>query len=547
MQDSNDDDRGAVSPYETLIAPVMRGWRFVVAGVTLGALVGGFLGFNQVNVYQSTAKLLVRAGAREESTPESRLVGSDRSPVMSPREAVLNELHLLGDPLVFQEVARRITPKRILGPYDPAALDDEWTSTPTRLLHRAQSWWFGSRASDAAVGHPLDDCSRCVQLAAKVLEDGLHRQAESGSSVITLDYTASSPDLARDVLDTYSKVAIEHHQTVFATDTSLEFLNTQVQQALASASEADDALTEHRITCGVFDIETRRSGLLTAIYEAEDKTRDDGARLAELRAQTSMLAEELAKEPAKTTQVVERPPIANPNHLWLRQQIQELRTQVSELEGRLDLTAAELQARRQGLEKQLGELTTQLAAQPELVYPGSTTQELPSARHARLQERLDEARADLVALEAGAQGHNARLSELREELIRLEQCEPGLRTLESDAQQQRARATQLITSRDRTAVMNLLDSVNLTNLRLLQVPNLPGTKSGPSRGKLLAIGTLLGLGLGALVALLRRALDPRVRHPSDVLAWAGHGGVFVVPRAARSPRKVALFRRRAAL
>jgi len=526
-----DEDRASSDPYETLVLPLLSGWRWLVAGMLFGGLVALVWGVNRPNTFESTAKLLVRTGAREQSTPETRLALTDREEPMAAREAVQNEVHLLGDPAVIEAVARKVTPERLLAAYDPGVNDDHDTPVYVRSMHKMQSWWFGKSSFNP--DHPIDACDQCVRQANQTLLDNLVIRPEAGSSVLTLAYTAHSAELAREVVRAFVDVAIEHHQHVFATDSSLELLQRQVAEAQAGLSRAENALAQNRIQCNIFDVESRRRLLLEELGKLESKLQDDGVRLDELRSLAQLLGAALEKEPATTEQIVDRAPVDNPAYTTILNRIHEQQSAVEDLDTRDDLTRSEIESKRATIEKQIADLRAELQKQPVLLETGTGTTSVTNPRYERLVEREDEVTEELTALESGLQKRVARKAELNAELQRLEECEPNMRLLQADVDIARARSAQLTTARDKLEVMNMLDRVNMSNMRLIQEASLPMTKVGPKRGRMAAIGTLLGCGAGILLLFLFRTFDRRVQSPRDVFAMNGRGVVCVVPKAGR--------------
>jgi len=108
-----------------------------------------------------------------------------------------------------------------------------------------------------------------------------------------------------------------------------------------------------------------------------------------------------------------------------------------------------------------------------------------------------------------------------------------MRLLQSSAEQGRAHANQLIAARDRLAVINMLDRVNMSNLRLLQSASLPLTKIGPRRGRLAAFGILFGIAVGLMGLFVGRSLDRRVREPRDLFVSTSTKTVCLVPDVSR--------------
>src|SRR5688572_13502099 len=200
-------------PVRTLVLPLWRSRWLIAATLVAGGTAGLFLGMMQPNTYRSTGKLMLRWGEREEATPESMMEGA-RGSVGQPRDIINTELHLLRAPVVYEAVARKLTPKVVFSAYDPFANDDESTPKHIRLFHQIQSWWFGSSASRTAVatGHVLDECDRCVDIAAEALQHRIILNGEYNSTVITVSYVAHDTALAKQVVDGFLDAAEERHR-----------------------------------------------------------------------------------------------------------------------------------------------------------------------------------------------------------------------------------------------------------------------------------------------------------------------------------------------
>ncbi|MBL8861154.1 MAG: hypothetical protein JNK02_04000 [Planctomycetes bacterium] len=522
---------------DRVLVPMWRARLWIALTLALGLLIGAFLGAIRPNTYESVGKLLVRVGAREQGTAESRVVGSDRGDVLSSREAIANELHLLANPIVYENVARRVGPERILAGYDPAGAAAAEGNEPS-WLHRFQSWWFSDSSSRSeGPGHAPDHCARCVALAVRALGFALEIQGSGGSSVITVVCTTNSPQLSADVVDAFIAEALVHHQAVFSSGSSLDFLQEQVQSAQAQATLADEALADYRVNCGFYDTEVQRQQILSALGAVESELAADNARLSALESRERLVQQELSAEPRTQEIRVRGTPVPNSEHVWLKQRLLQLRDDLMGLEGRRDLTTAMLETQRSILSSQIATTESELASRPEFLQPGETIQEAPNPRFLRLREQLDEIREEQVALRSSVNKRVERLAEVREQLVSLERCVPTLRVLETAATQSRQRLAQFLSARERVSVMDLLDSVNMINLRPLQAATVPLTKSGPQRGRLVAVGGLLGLACGIALAFLLRTLDQRLRTREDVARIHGTAFLGVVPELPGPPAR----------
>lgn len=512
-QPNETEEGSSIDALETLIVPLWRSRAWIVGSLFVGAAIGIFAGAIQPNEYESTGKLLVRYGAREQGTAEDRVNASPTAAPVGARELVVNEQHLISDPQVFSAVVRKVGAPTLLLPYDPVLDEPAGTPLATRWLHEFQRWWFSATAGSSGTEHTPDDCASCQQVAREELAKKLRLQVEPGSSVISVAYAATSPARATEVVAAFLEAAQEQHVKVFAAAPSLGFLDEQMQNAVKDCTAADEALSSHRIECNVFDIPLQRQRLIGEIHDLESHTTEDSARLAELRSLESSLAASLPADALANDNPSRRAPISDPELAFLTQRLHDLKSRLAGLDGE-GRTVVDADMERRALNQQIDELSNELAR----------------TRTLSIRDRLDETRRTADELSEGTKQRTSRLSVLRRDLAKLEECSPKTAELEKHAQQCRDRLTKFNEARDRAGVLSMLDQLNMTNLRSLQPASVPLTKSGPKRGKFLIIGALLGLLIGLPIALLRSRFDQRVRRPSELERLCGRPLVGVIPK-----------------
>lgn len=536
----------AMDPRRTLILPLWRG-RWLIVSLTLLGVVGGvFLGLMRPNTYRSFGKLMIRAGMREELTPEMSLTGSGVSG-MGGRSAVNNEMHLLNSPQVFEEAARAVTPAVIFQPYDPGAHDDETTPGMLALFHRWQSWWFQSTTSDdsLAVKHAIDGCDLCVRAASLVLQKNLSILPEPGSDVITITYAAHDPLLAQKVVAAFVEAAIAHHRKIYETNTTLEILNSRLTSANSDVALAESDFVNFKTECGVYDFENQQRTLTTSIETLETLCNSDRASLEEMRARKEELEPRVAEQPEMLEERTESPLQPNPQRaLWL-QQLVTLENSLADLEARQGLTTDQRREQVESLQKRINEAHAELDKQPEFVGPAPMIQRRPNPRRIALQQQLDDLTLDLHSLEAAATVRSGQLEELRKRMQKMTECEPRFNALGKVADLARSDYAKLLSKRGEASLMGSLDQLEISNLRCVQEATLPSEKEGPLRGKLLLIGVLLGAVAGCGLAFARNLLDGRLHDATEVEQVLGTRVLGVLPKA--RPASKAGVTRRAAL
>jgi uncharacterized protein involved in exopolysaccharide biosynthesis len=539
---SDEPRRPPVDLVEAFVAPLWhaRYWIGLLTG--LGLAIATFRAAIEPNTYEATGKLLVRAGAREGGSAESRIMGSGGGESASSREAVMNELHLLANPDLYENVVRKIGADRLLAPYDPQSQGVDHGFV-TEMLHAFQDFWFNSFGGGSGNAANLDS-EAAVAAATKMLQRALFVRAEMNSSVLTVVCTTSSPRLSAELVNTFMEEARATHSSVFSSIFTLEFLDKQISEANTNLATTEKAASDYRLQCNIYDADAKRDQLLQEARELEASIRADEERIAALEAKQRSLEEELAKEPPTRKTLVSNPAQPNPTYTELERRRLELRGQLERLETVRDLSQDKIEAERRAVTKQLEAAETELKSTPKFEEVTASEVEQPNPRYERLRTELDATKIELPGLRSEASKRKERKSSVKDDLAEVERCSPTLNFLENEASKARAKLDQFTAARAQVGVLDLLDRMNLINLREIQKASSLAEKSGPRRGRMVMIGGLAGGALGVGFALLRSRLGRRFRSPGDVKRLLGTPVLGLVPEV--SGRELAQRRKSAA-
>lgn len=503
---------GGIDMLKQIVQPLWaaRFWLVLAAGV--GAVFGAVESLLKPNEFTSLGKFLVRPGARESITPEGRIIGDGAGAPLALRESVQNQIHLLQNPEVTRRMVADLGARTILEPYDPTEHDTDETPLHMRWAHQLQRAWF--RRADMCLtdpGRPIDSCPRCVDLAEYVITKGIVVFPELGSSVLSVVYTAHSPQVASKIVDAFMRAAVSHHQQVFDVDSTLQFLDSKLLDARVKADLADHALTKYRTQCGLFDYDEQRAAHLTQIDTLEGELAKNEARLAELRSQHEFYKAALEKEPVELQSQTPQAPIANPEYEYLMAESLKARLELGSLDPAAFTTQLQLEARRRQLQEQVNQANSALEKTPRLIAMDPLVSSSRNPRHDALLQRQREVDAERIGLIQGQSQRRDRIVELRRQLEHFEECRPNLASREREAKQAEEDYNRFKARREQAALVNQLDATQLTNLAVLQGATLPRDKSGPKRGRTVLVFAFLGASLAVAVVLLRSMLAQRAR------------------------------------
>lgn len=524
----------AVDPIESLVLPVWRAkWWILVFGV-VGLGGGAFKAAITVNTFDSGGKLLVRSGVRESATPEQFVVTGGAGGQVNARESLANEILLLRDSSVFRHTVALVGSEKILAPYDPSSSDGPDTPFVDRNMHRFQSYWSTRGLSDSVGGsHLPDDCAACMTLATAVVAKGLSIFPEPGSSVVSVSYTAQTPQLAADVANAYLQAAIDHHREFYSGSNELQLIDTRLKEAREELRLVDIARTAFQNECNVYDIESQVKSANEELATLRAKNLEEHAREAGLKAMKTDLDAKRDSEPVRISTTTEQPKAVNPQYTELMKKKLELELQPLGDTGGSIQKQTTLETQRA---EQIRQVEAKLAAESQFVDPAPLKQW--SYNPLRQQLELDgrKVEGELLALEQSQKVRAARISDLEGLCTHLASCRGQSVSMELAHKAASSQVEQCTQAHEKASLYSLLDQSQLTNLLVLSKAEPPLLKSGPQRGKIVLIGAFLGACAGGLLGLLRQKLDRRIHRAGDLEQFAGIPVLESVPEA-KLPRR----------
>jgi uncharacterized protein involved in exopolysaccharide biosynthesis len=321
-----------------------------------------------------------------------------------------------------------------------------------------------------------------------------------------------------------------------------------VKSAAAAAKDADSKLDAFCETNHVFDLSSQSKNLLEEISKLDFEMSGDSIRLESLKARDAFVRGLLSqpREVATTGTGPEPKPPQLPNLEYVRslkEQIDKLRIELAKVRATFKEGSNFRRVQEQQINASISELENALVqdvpdATPTSSGPVAVTD---VAGYERLRGDLEKIAEEQKGLEVAASPRQERLQVLRAQLAALQKLEPEYRVLEAAADQARKQLGQYGDARNRAQSNALLDQVKMSNLRVIQEPPFPQTKTSPDRLKTIGIGGIVGLLLGIALAFPLSFFDRKIRRPREVERVLDLPVLHVVPEAAGLRRHARLF------
>jgi uncharacterized protein involved in exopolysaccharide biosynthesis len=343
-----------------------------------------------------------------------------------------------------------------------------------RKLYEEQ-WGSASKS-----GAPFEDWLR------NKLVDAIAVTTQPETKVLTINSTAAQPDKAAELANRFAKgfVQVQRDLNSGPAQANAKFLENNMASARKEVEQAEAALSSFVKATGIsnngnLDSDASQSAG-TAIQLA-------GARAAAAGAANAGGAIETGIADAERTETVQR----------LRGEFATKSAEVSQLEANLGPNHPRLQA----AEAELSTIKSRLNIEQRNAAAAFTR-----SRQAEISAAASAAAAQAAQLQAAASAQQSKLVSMSSNLGKFT-------TLQQDLANAQQRYNALASS---ASQMQLRGALPLANVSQLDEATAPERPTSPKVGLLSMLAVMMGLAIGAGVAILLEYLNPRVRTLANV-------------------------------
>jgi len=203
--------------------------------------------------YRSEAKLFIRMGRESVALDPTATTGETIMLQKTQADEVNSAMNLLASREVLRQAVEKVGAERIRA---NSSRDSGTAGGPVRssLTSTISSW-----LSDALAAVRLADPGTPEDLAIRRLERRLRISAPKDSTVITMQYTAASPQLAHDVVAAVTEAFLAEHVRLSHTDGSLKFFAEQNEILFKELTSAQQELRNQMSAFQMTTVGSRRS------------------------------------------------------------------------------------------------------------------------------------------------------------------------------------------------------------------------------------------------------------------------------------------------
>jgi uncharacterized protein involved in exopolysaccharide biosynthesis/Mrp family chromosome partitioning ATPase len=421
--------------------------------------------------YASEAKLLIRMGRESVALDPTATTGETIMLQKTQEDEVNSALNILNSREVLERVAERVGAERII---ENAAPD--MAEGPSANARIAQ---LGAWVNDTLQTLRLSDPGTPIDRAVRRLEKKSRFTAPKQSMVITVKYTAASPELAHDVVQAITEVFLEEHARLSQTEGSLEFFAEQAEKL------------HRQLTAAQVELRDRKNAF---------QRTSDSSRLSIL-------------ENARDA---------------MREKIYDLQLQESDLRSRYTddyPLLREIRRQREAAERLLTEL------------PAGDVRPASFAASAGTDSTVQLVHATPAATDAQPLGVDPVRKKLESEVEKINAEEYELAQLEREVELLEGKYKMHVEKLEQARVNDELGQKNIMNVKVAQPATLVHKPVSPMKTVILSLGTLLAFCGCIGLALVSESCDQTLRTTDQVEAQLGLPVLASLPYRKRRRRR----------
>ena len=461
-----------------LLSPLFRRkgvFAYTFGAVMLGTLVAAFV---VNNTHKATMEILVNEQRLDPTVTAQSTQGQATPPSVSDYD-IGSEVELLKSPDLLQGVVIANN------------LQDSERKSFTSFLHRgADDAWFIARA-------------------AQHLHSKLEITAVTKSNLIEVDYKASDPKRAYDVLQTLGKLYLEQHNAVHRPHGSYAFFASETEKYQKALADSEARLADFTNTTGIASPDVQRTDLAQQVVDA----------VGALESARQVIAADKHKIEDETARIK-----VTPGRSLAAQSTDSAQSLMQQLQA--SLLAAEIKKSQlmmkyepsyplvQEADEEIAETQAAIVSATKQLYVNETTDRDPTFE--LMREDIAKTQADLAFHQAAAGALENSIRGLRMQMVDLDQKALKQADLIREVKANEANYLLYLSKREQERTSDALDEKRIANVAIAVPPVVPIL---PWIGPMLivACGVALAAFISAGAAFLAEFLNPSMRTPAQVL------------------------------
>ncbi len=467
-----------------------RKWLILLTFLTT-AVAASILAFAMPDQYESRMKILVKnIRAEAPVTAEKTGVSADQSETSESQ--ILSEIELLKSRDLLEQVVRN-----------------------TNL------------ARSETVPEPTE---QDIERAVYKLEKDLLIAPVKKASIIEVDYTSKSPEVAAAVLSQLANLYLDKHIRLHRPPGTSDFFKTQADQYEKDLRASENKLSSFQKRKNVVSISQQKELGLSKFTETQARWNDLNGAIKE----TDRRIAEIESQLGKTENRISTQKRVIPN----QDSVERFNTMLVELRNRRTQLLAKFQPEDRlvkEVEEQIRTTEAALAKAAQTTYSEQASDLNPLRQS--LESELTKAKVEQVGRFALRDNLSAQVRQYKDELEKL----GGATTQHDDLSRQVKQADdtyQLYAQKqEESRISDELDKQKISNVSIAEAPTVPRVPYKTNRPLTVLLGLGMGLLLGFGSAITAEFFRETVHTPRELQAFAGVPVLATMPLASKHNRQ----------
>ena len=435
-------------PLRDAFRAVARRWWLIAGASVLGMTAAAVVTFTQTPVYESTALVLVKFGRGLISRPEggeNAAIGvRDREPLMNAEVQIFRSMSLT---------------ERIVGAVGIESLYPDLASRSTGSVP-------------------------ALAVAVTRFQTDFSVRALENANVIQVSFRHPSPKQTVDVIKRALDLFRETHLQAYSDPNAIAFLEDKVGYYREQLQKSEEEIRQFQAENKAFL--DNREQILRQQADSTASVKEVENQIAGLREKLSYLQKQAAEQGKAGAVATEKDPMTN----QARAQLLELQLEEQRLLASFKESSRQVDSVRKQIELVKGFLDEQETAR---LKAGPTGQ---------IEKDITDTLADLRFQEARAASLRSQLQQLNLEIQNLPRLEGKYRDLVRERDAIEKNYQTYSQKLEEARISKEMDDQKIANISVIQEPLLPVVPVSPRKRLNLAIGALVGAGLGLGLAFM---------------------------------------------
>jgi uncharacterized protein involved in exopolysaccharide biosynthesis len=480
-------------------------WKIIIFSLAV-IFIATLKTFTAPEIYMSDAKLLVRLGRESVGLDPTATTGQVISVGQSRENEINSELEILTSKELAEKVVDSIGPAAFLESSEKIK-----EKSPSPVLERIKKIKQNISLALAWVMGPVKGLFNSLSDRDQAILDfmkNLKIEVLKSTNIITISFEAKGQKLAQETINKLIAFYLDKHINVHRTPGSYEFFNKQTDQFRNNLIQMEERLKEFKSKTGIASLEEQKRELIKRIGDLQLALGETKSALAGSKVKVQAMEISLAGLPDVRVTLEST---GNPNQAFdlMRARLYDLQLKEQDLLSKFNKDTEPVKEIRRQIDEAQRLLTKEEPLRTQVTKGLNET-------HNKVELDLLAEKATLSSLQAKVKEQQALLVSAQGDLKTINENEIILAQVQREMSIQELNYRKHYEKMEQARIDQALEIGKISNISIVQPPTYPIKPIRPKKELDLAVGLVLGIFGGILLAFFSEYMDHSFKRPEDV-------------------------------